>query len=62
MADDVNDSTDASADSSGSALSFFEDRFSLDERLLGGVLDAALEREIDYADLYFEYTTQDSVV
>ncbi|MBW2495568.1 MAG: metalloprotease TldD, partial [Deltaproteobacteria bacterium] len=33
----------------------------MDERSLTRALDAALEREVDYADLYFEYTVQDSV-
>ena len=43
------------------ALTFFQDRYALDESLLSGVLDTTLEREVDYADLYFEYSTQDSV-
>jgi TldD protein len=33
----------------------------MDDRSLTRALDAALEREVDYADLYFEYTVQDSV-
>ncbi|MEM7411923.1 MAG: metalloprotease TldD [Myxococcota bacterium] len=41
---------------------FFRDRFGLDDRSLTAALDATLEREVDYADLFFEYTTQDSVV
>ncbi|MBW2282732.1 MAG: metalloprotease TldD, partial [Deltaproteobacteria bacterium] len=41
---------------------FFRDHFGLDERSLGATLDAVLERKLDYADLFFEYTTQDSVV
>jgi TldD protein len=41
---------------------FFEDRFGLDDRSLATALDTALERRIDYADLFFEYSTQDSVV
>ncbi|MFP8872457.1 MAG: metallopeptidase TldD-related protein, partial [Myxococcota bacterium] len=44
-----------------SALTFFQDRYELDESLLSGILDTTLEREVDYADLYFEYSTQDSV-
>jgi TldD protein len=43
------------------ALGFFQDRFGLDDRSLTTALDTALEREVDYADLFFEYTTQDSV-
>ena len=43
------------------ALSFFRDRFSVDERGMEATLDSALERRVDYADVYFEYTTQDSV-
>ena len=55
--------TGASEEPSGDiALAFFQDRFDVDERLLGGVLDIALEREVDYADIYFEYTSRDSVV
>ena len=44
-----------------SALTFFQDRYELDESRLSGILDTTLEREVDYADLYFEYSTQDSV-
>jgi TldD protein len=43
------------------ALAFFQDRFDLNDRSLATALDTALERNIDYADLYFEYTTTDSV-
>jgi TldD protein len=43
------------------AVSFFRDRYGIDDRRLTRVLDTALERKIDYADLYFEYTIQDSV-
>jgi TldD protein len=43
------------------ALTFFRERFGLDDRSLETTLDAALERQVDYADLFFEYTTQDSV-
>jgi TldD protein len=43
------------------AVSFFRDRYGMDDRSLTRALDAALEREVDYADLYFEYTVQDSV-
>jgi TldD protein len=41
---------------------FFRDRFGLDDRSLTAALDAALERRVDYADLFFEYSSQDSVV
>ena len=44
------------------ALDFFRDRFGLDERSLTRALDTALERRVDDADLFFEYTSQDSVV
>jgi TldD protein len=40
---------------------FFRERFGVDESQLARVLDGALERRVDYADLYFEYATQDSV-
>ena len=45
----------------GGALQFFRDRFGLDDRSLTRALDTALERRVDYADLYFEYTVQDAV-
>ena len=44
-----------------SSLTFFRDRFDLDDRGLEAALGTALERDVDYADLYFEYTTEDSV-
>ncbi|MCH7600406.1 MAG: metalloprotease TldD [Myxococcales bacterium] len=66
MPDDLNDSStnasEAQNTSPDTALAFFQDRFELDEQLLAGILDATLEREVDYADIYFEYTSQDSVV
>jgi TldD protein len=43
------------------ALRFFHDRFGLDARGLAAGLDAALERRVDYADVFVEVTTQDSV-
>ncbi|MAJ60226.1 MAG: metalloprotease TldD [bacterium TMED88] len=43
------------------AIDFFRDRFDLSEQGLEAVLGTALERSVDRADLYFEYTTQDSV-
>jgi len=46
---------------SDDALSFFRDHFDLDDRALTRTLDTTLEREVDFADLFFEYTTQDSV-
>ncbi len=46
----------------GGALEFFRGRFGLDDRCLSTALDTALERQIDHADLFFEYSTQDSVV
>ena len=44
------------------ARAFFRDRFGLDDRSLAAALDTALERRVDYADLFFEHTTGDSVV
>ena len=52
---------DANGGSADRALAFFQDRFSLDDASLATALDTALERQVDYADLYFEYTTTDSV-
>jgi len=40
---------------------FFLDRFGIDGSALERVLGTALERKVDYADLYFEHTTQDAV-
>jgi len=44
------------------AVGFFREQFGVDERSLGEGLSTALERQVDYADLFFEYTTLDSVV
>ena len=43
------------------ALVFFRERFGLAENDLERALSATLERQVDQADLYFEYTVQDSV-
>ena len=43
---------------SDAALGFLHDRFGLDDRSLVTALDTALEREVDYADLFFEYTAR----
>jgi len=42
-------------------LVFFRDRFGMDDRNLDRALGEALERQVDHADLYFEYTEQDAV-
>jgi TldD protein len=47
---------------SDESLAFFRDRFGMDDRALSRTLGTALERRVDAADLYFEYTTQDSLV
>jgi len=39
----------------------FQERFGIDDRTLDAALGTALERQVDHADLFFEYTTQDSV-
>ncbi len=44
------------------AVDFFRERFHLDERSLASALDTALERRVDYADLFFEHATRDSLV
>jgi TldD protein len=46
---------------SDASLGFFRERFGLDDRRLGAALDQTLARPLDYADLYFEHTTRDSV-
>ena len=43
------------------ALDFFQQQFGLDARPLERALESTLERNVDYADIYFEYTVQDSV-
>ncbi len=57
----MDDSAQRTGNGPDGAIAFFRDRFGLDERALGAALGTALERRVDYADLYFEYTTQDSV-
>ncbi len=42
-------------------LGLLHRHFGLDDRSLTRTLDATLENQVDYADLFFEYTTQDSV-
>ena len=51
----------SAAAANDSALGFFRERFGLDEDGLEQTLGTALERRVDHADLYFEYTTQDAV-
>ncbi len=50
--------TEASQETS---LAFFRERFGIDDRSLSAALGTALERRVDHADLFFEYTTADSV-
>lgn len=47
---------------SDSSLTFFRDRYGVDDRALVHTLGTALERRVDAADLFFEYSTQDSLV
>jgi TldD protein len=47
---------------SDDALEFFRDRYGVDDRALSRTLGTALERRVDAADLFFEYSTQDSLV
>jgi len=54
-------STASGNDASESSLAFFRDRFDLDETDLTTALETALERDVDYADLFLEYATLDSV-
>ncbi len=44
------------------AVDFFRERFQLDLRSLSRTLDTALERPVDYADLFFEHATRDALV
>lgn len=43
-------------------VALFRDQFGIDERAIDRTLGTALERSVDHADLFFEYTSQDSVV
>ena len=49
------------SDDASPSLPFFAQNFGLDDRSLTQALDTALERPLDYADLFFEYSTLDSV-
>lgn len=57
----MSDAADSNTPATERALEFFQNRFDLHDRSLATALDTALERNVDYADLYFEYTTTDSV-
>ena len=57
----MSETSESKMPASEQALSFFQDRFDLKDQSLEVALDTALERQVDYADLYFEYTTTDSV-
>ncbi len=48
-------------ESEGTPVRFFRERFGMGESQLEAVLGTALERRVDYADLFFEYSTEDSV-
>jgi TldD protein len=43
-------------------LTLFRDRFGIDSRSLEAAIETTLSRRVDHADLFFEYTTRDSVV
>ncbi|MFB3109213.1 MAG: PmbA/TldA family metallopeptidase, partial [Candidatus Binatia bacterium] len=43
------------------ATSFFDQRFGVTSRDLDKVLSRALESKADYADLYFEYRSNESI-
>jgi TldD protein len=51
----------ASDGDSSPAIAFFRDSFGLDDTSLSAALGTALERRVDDADLFFEYSTLDSV-
>jgi TldD protein len=57
----MSEASDSRPPAAERALEFFQERFDLNDRSLATALDTALERQIDYADLYFEYTPTDSV-
>jgi len=47
---------------SDAAVGFFRERFGLDDRSLEDGLGSALTHPVDHADLFFEYSVEDSVV
>jgi len=53
--------SDAPSNPPAQPVAFFRDRFGLDDNALAAALGTALERQVEYADLFFEYSTQDSV-
>ncbi|MEE8582224.1 MAG: metalloprotease TldD [Myxococcota bacterium] len=55
-------SEQANAVSAVSSLDFFRERFGLEDGRLEETLGTALERRADHADLFFEYTSRDSMV
>jgi TldD protein len=61
MSDSPKSQEVGAASVAGASIDFFRERFDLDESRLDDALGTALERSVDHADLYFEYTTQDSV-
>lgn len=61
MADETETESAETTPGLDGAITFFRERFGLDERALEAALGTALERRVDQADLYFEYTTQDAV-
>ncbi|MAI77908.1 MAG: metalloprotease TldD [Deltaproteobacteria bacterium] len=58
MADNENAAPLASREG---ALEFFRERYGLDNQSLTDTLGVALERQVDYADIYFEHSSLDSV-
>ncbi|HXX46617.1 MAG TPA: metalloprotease TldD [Myxococcota bacterium] len=50
-----------SASSAARDLPVFRSRFGIDTRALDAAFSLALERPVDYADLFFEYTARDAV-
>ncbi len=50
------------AATSATPLTLLRDRFGMDSRSLEAVIETALSRRVDHADLFFEYTTRDAVV
>ena len=51
-----------SAQEVNGVMGFFRDRFGLEENNLTAALDTTLARQVDYADLFFEHTSQDSLL
>ncbi len=49
-------------DHAGSARAIFSDRFNIDDAVIDGAIGSALGKGVDYADVYFEYCANNSIM